>query len=99
MGNSLTGRVWVLDTPSTSENVISTPVRIPSMQWHPNAADNDLIVQDGFGNAIWTVRAKTGAPDNESDGIVTWSNPEPQTPFHGLRLHTMDGGKLYVTIS
>jgi len=99
MANSLVGRTWTLDTASTTVNIISTPVRIISMEWSPAAADNDLVVKDGSGNPLWVIRAKTGAPNNEDYAIEKWTNPSPEVPFHGLRLHTIDGGTLYVTIA
>jgi|GEM_PF-1857787 len=97
MANDITGRVWVLDTASTSVNVFDLPVNIVSMAWHPNAVDNDLVVQDGRGKPIWTIRATIAAPNHESVGIEKWDNSEPRMPFFGFRLHTMDGGTLYVT--
>lgn len=96
MANVLTSRTWVLDTASTTVNITSRPVFISGMQYHPADADNDLVVQDGSGGPIWTIRSTDGAPAHESFGIERWVNPAPHVPFPGLRLHTIDGGTLYV---
>ena len=97
MANALTGPVWVLDTPSTSANVYSNPLLVTRMEFYPTDADQDCIVQDGAGHALWAIRSKAGAPNNEVYGIETWNNPGKQF-FQGLRLHTLTAGVLHVTI-
>jgi len=99
MANVVTDKTWTLDTASTTVNVWSGPVFISKMEFHPNAADNDLIVQDGRGKTIWIVRAIAPAANHESSGIEYWENPDPCSPRDGFRLHTLDGGTLYVTVS
>jgi len=97
MANAITGRVWALDTAGT---IWTGPVFISRMDYHPNAADNDLVTKDTRGGAIWApVRAIAGAPNHETVGIETWINPSPEVPFEGFVLTTIDGGTLYVTIN
>jgi len=95
MANSTAGKVWALDTAAT---LITGPVYISRMDWHPNAADNDLVVSDNLAHSIWTVRAVSTSANHESSGIETWENPDPGHPFNGFVLTTIDGGTLYVTI-
>jgi len=96
MANSIGGRIWDLDTASTTVPIWNGPVFIDSMDWAPNAKDNDLVIQDGTGNLIWEVRAVGPSPNNESNYIEYWTNPNPEMPFQGFMLHTMDGGTIKV---
>lgn len=95
MANSTAGKVWVLDTAAT---IWTGPVYISRMDWHPNAADNDLVVNDSLAHPIWgPVRAIATAANHETSGIETWENPAPNHPIDGFVLATIDGGTLYVT--
>ena len=52
MANSTTGSPWKLDT----EGVVTTnPVHVLRMEFIPNAADDDLVVQDNGSNEVWEV--------------------------------------------
>jgi len=97
MANAMTGRVWVLDTAGT---IWTGPIFISKMEYHPNAADNDLVVKDTRGFPIWPpIRAIASSAAHETIGIEKWENPSPEVPFDGLVLTTIDGGTLYVTIN
>lgn len=88
---------WVLDT----AGVITTlDVWIQRIEWHPNAADNDLVIHNRNAEAVLTARAAAGAPNHETYGIETWDysdrlNGEGKL-FAGFDLETIDGGTLYV---
>ena len=98
MANVITGRVWTLDTASITDNIVDGPVYISRIDFYPDATDNDLVMQDGYGGVLFTVRAIATASSNESSGIETWINFAPSIPIHGLRLHTLDAGRVEVTI-
>lgn len=99
MANSLSGRVWDLDTASTTVPIWKGPVWIDRMDWAPAALDNDLVVKDGDGNLIWEVRAIGSSTNNESNYIEYWTNPHPEVPFNGFTLYTLDAGTLKVQVA
>lgn len=63
-------------------------------EWHPNAADDDLLVQDGAGNVLFARRAIYGAPNHEAAGVE--KSERFGRPVYGINIVTIDGGTLYV---
>ena len=85
----------------TAETLITSgfPCWIRKLTWHPNAADNDLLIEDADGKEeIWRVRATAGAPNNESYGIET-KEFSPPARFDGLKITIIDAGTLYVELA
>lgn len=68
--------------------------RVYYFEWHPNAADDDLEIQDGVGNVLWKIRAAIGAPNHESYGIEI--NRINRMDVAGITVVTIDGGTLYI---
>jgi len=66
------------------------------MEWHPNAANDDLEVQDGAGNVLWKIRAIAPSSNDETSGIEKTEIGAFPLPAHGLNVVTIDGGTLYV---
>jgi len=109
MANDMTGRVWVMDTVSTTvpqwailhdnqSGYIGKPVYISRMEWHPDAAGDQLLVQDVAGKVIWKHKAKGAYPND----CPVWESPNPELPYLGFWLYTMTnaGGtaELHVSI-
>jgi len=97
MSNSTVANPWILDTAATIL-AAGNPIIVEKMIWYPAAANDDLIVKDGNGNVVWTVRAMTGATSNEIYGAVNFTGP---LEMDGFELDTIEGdagGTLYVYI-
>lgn len=92
MSNKLEGNPLVIDTAGLITN---DPKRATKMRWHPNAANNDLVVAHADGEVIWPIRAIATAADNESVGCEE-INFVPAFPCRGLKVITIDAGTLYV---
>ena len=71
----------------------TTRVMVHALEWHPAAADNDLMVKDGSGNIIFKARAAGGAPNGEV-AYVAWK--ALNAICLGLVVETIDGGTLYI---
>jgi len=80
----------VIDTAEAVTDVY----RIYYFEWHPNAADDDLEIQDAGGNVLWKIRAAIGAPNHESYGIEI--NKINRMDVSGITVVTIDGGTLYI---
>jgi outer membrane protein assembly factor BamB len=90
VANNTTGNPWILDTAA----VLSTNlVYVDKMVYIPNAADNDLIVEDNAGKVIWQVRAIAASANYESVGMETFDGP---ILCNGFEVATIDGGSLKV---
>lgn len=92
MANDLSGNPWIVDTAGV---IAVDPLRVTKMRWHPNAADNDLLVSHGDGAVVWPIRAIAAASSNESVGCEE-INFSPPFPFRGLKVVSIDAGTLYV---
>jgi hypothetical protein len=68
-------------------------VMIHALEWHPSAADDDLMVKDSAGNILFKARAQGAAPNGEV-AYVTWKSIN--AICLGLVVETIDGGTLYV---
>ena len=68
---------------------------VSRLEWHPAAANNDLLLKDASSNVIWAVRATAGASNHESYGIEI-KDFNPPKYLRGLYLNTIDGGTLYI---
>ncbi len=66
-------------------------------EWHPNAEDNDIEIQDGNGGVLWKVRAQFAAPNHEASNILY--RQVDRRDVDGLNIITIDGGTLYIHIS
>lgn len=90
MANNTTGNPWILDT----AGVITTqPVNVITMEWVPNAADDDLTINDTSGNVIWDRDALTGG----TAGMEKFG-PSKFFRANGFNLSVIDGGTLYVYV-
>lgn len=74
---------------------------IAYMEYHPNAADNGLLVRDmntganrGNGNVLWQIKAPIGAPHHEAEGILV--KEINRKGIQGINVETLDGGVLYI---
>jgi hypothetical protein len=65
------------------------------MHFAPSAAADDLVVSDGKGGIIWTIKAlaATGAGGDEY-----FPGHPDALPYQDFVLTTIDGGTLYVDI-
>lgn len=96
MSNTFTGNEWAIDT-AQSAAIFTDGVYIDSMKWYPNAADNDLLIQDAAGATIVKSRAKVPAgATNDEIGAIEF--PETRGRHIGFKVATIDGGTLYVKI-
>lgn len=71
----------------------TTRTMVHMMEWHPAAADNDLLVKDGAGNILLKARASGAAPNGEA-AYVVWK--ALNAICLGLVVETIDGGTLYI---
>lgn len=90
MSNATTGNPWILDTAGV---ITKNNVWLEKMVYVPNAADNDLIVEDNAGLVVWQVRAIAASANNESVGMETFEGP---MLMNGFELATIDAGSLRV---
>jgi hypothetical protein len=96
-GNSFNGDNWELDT-AQSAAIFADGVFIQKCVWAPNAANNDLLIENADGDTICKTRAQVPSGSNEDE--VGRLRLEEVEGFHrGFRLTTIDGGTLYVQIS
>jgi hypothetical protein len=91
MSNTWTGNPLKLDT--AEDNAFSGLVK--RWEWHPNAANNDINVEDTATNTLFKCRAPIGAPNDEAEGIISVQEIPPRL-VTGIHLVTIDGGTLYV---
>lgn len=94
MSNSYGGKSWVLDT---AGEVLATgnKIKIRKLVYWPNAADNDVLVQDAVGGRIWKARAKVPA-GSTNDAIAELTKDFGGAWFDGFDLETIDAGTLVV---
>jgi len=83
MANDSDARTWLLDTAATID--VDAPICIAKMIWHPSAASQTLLVQNGAGKRIWGATSLTGAPAGDTE----WINPSPMMAFCGFTLATI----------
>jgi hypothetical protein len=96
MANNFSARTWIIDTAGTTSKYTG-PVYIGRISWHPTAAGQSLVVEDGRGNIQWQVTS-VAAGNDASSGIEDWPNPEHKMPWDGFYVPTMTAGILYVTV-
>jgi hypothetical protein len=91
MSNTWTGNPLELDTSEDKD----MGGLIQSIEYHPNAADNDVDLEDASGYTLFKCRAPVGAPNHEAEGIIekVFNPPRNTTGFY---LKTIDGGTLYI---
>jgi hypothetical protein len=90
MGNIYGHVQWILDT----IGVITTDkVRVRKMEWIPNAAGDDLVINDNNGESMWTV---TDALAGGLAGAERIDFGDRGIDFLGFNLATLGGGTLYV---
>ena len=89
MANAYGSTVWTLDTAGA---IFPSAIKIKKMVWVPNAAGDDLAVDEADGGEIWTVTdALTGGVAGKEE--IDFAEGKW---FDGLTLTTIGGGKLYV---
>jgi len=81
----------------TSVTTAGTPLagrqNVAFMEWHPSAADDDLLVTDAASRTLWKCRAAGSAANGES-AYVEWKEFGYYT--NGIVVSTIDGGTLYI---
>jgi hypothetical protein len=92
VANDLSSNPWIIETAGV---ITYRPKRVTKMRWHPTAADNDLVVCHSHGSVVWPIRSITGSANNESVGCEE-INFNPPFPFEGIKVETLDAGKLYI---
>ena len=96
MANSVSSKVWSIDTDATLKT-FNQKVKVLKMHWKPNAAADTLLVQDGNGNGtIWTATAL--APGG-SGGDEYWEAPNDRYYTNGFKVTfstSAGSGTLYV---
>lgn len=90
MSNVYTGNPWILDTAAV---ITTNPTMVEKMIYVPNAADNDLQVEDNAGKVVWRTRAIAASANYESVGQETFDGP---IMMNGFELAVIDAGVLYV---
>ena len=96
MSNNFAPRTWILDTAGTT-SVYTGPVYVGRMSWHPTAAGQTLIIQNGLGHVMWQIQSVAAGNDSAA-GILDWPNPEHKIPWDGFQIFQMDAGVLYVQV-
>lgn len=91
MANDWTTNPAVIDT---AEDKTGTFI-VSAMEWYPNAADNDIEVQDGSGNVLFKFRSIYGSPNHEESGRIS---KVIDRICYGLNVVTIDAGTLYITL-
>ena len=87
MANDLTHNVWILDTADTAI-LYPHSVKIKVLLWEaPANVGDDLILLDKHGGTIVATKAEA-AGQAQLYRLNKW--------YSGLRLDTIDSGKLYV---
>jgi len=92
-------KVWELtNSDESSSNMLGTgeKVRIKKIEWHPNAADNDLDLEDANGLTIMKTRALIPAATHDEIGIIVRRFGGGGQDFVGFVPTTIDGGTVYV---
>jgi len=97
MGNNYGRNVWHLDTASATAILpAGEKIKLKKLVWYPNAADNDIDVQDGNGESILKERAQVPSGANRDNvGAIERDFGDGQW-FDGFVLATMDAGLLDV---
>ena len=90
MAKNVAGNPWICDA---AEVITARPTRVNYMTWTPEADGDDILVKDGGGNTIWTLKA-IAADSNQ--GIEYEKRFE--TSVNGITITTIDSGTLYVHI-
>ena len=67
---------------------------IKFMEWHPAAADNDLLVTDSAGTILWKCRAVAAATNGESYAVE--EKEFNLQGVDGIYIATIEGGTLYI---
>jgi len=97
MTNAFQDGVWILDTADTDKclHVGEQPVRVSKLYWQPSAADDDLVIKDGDNEIKVIKRAIAASPA----GDITMDFSARPLWLKGFKLHTLDGGTLYVYLA
>lgn len=90
MANNWTKNPIEIDTAGT----VIAQYDILNFEYHPNAADNDLEIQDTAGNVLWKVRAQFSCANHEAANILY--REVNRRAITGLNVVTIDGGILYI---
>lgn len=91
MPNNWTHSPYVIDS---VENKAILAI-IDYMEWHPVAADQDLLIKNEHGKVLWQIRSQGIAVNHESDGIEKMPYLEG-TIVHAINIVTIDAGTLYI---
>lgn len=63
-------------------------------EWHPTAANQDILVRDSLDNLLWMVRAPIGSDNSIAYSILSKQINIEQV--NGIVVEVLDGGTLYV---
>ena len=86
---------WKLDTAGVIY-ALGNKIKVQKIVWIPNAADNDLHLEDGNGEEIWRVRAIAAGAAYESVAHETLDFGDKGKWFDGFEVAVIDGGFVQV---
>ncbi len=94
MANNLTGNPWILDT--TGSTVSADKIRVAKIRWDAEgaAAGNNAILTNTAGRVFWAASATGVNFDHESENFIGVAGD-----VQGLKVGTLDAGKLYVYLA
>lgn len=90
MANDWTKNPIVIDTAEAKAGQYD----ILNFEYHPNAADNDLEIQDTAGDVLWKARAQFACANHEAANILY--RQIDRRAIVGINIVTIDGGTLYI---
>lgn len=77
----------------TTEDKTGT-FNVTKIEWHPSAANDDLLITDSLGNTLVKRRAIAAASNGESYAVETINLN--RNYINGLYITTLDGGTIYI---
>ena len=86
---------WKLDTAGVIL-ALGNKIKIQKIVYIPNAADNDLILEDGNGEEIWRIRAIAAGANFESVAQEELDFGPVGKWFDGFEVAVIDGGYVQV---
>ena len=89
--NDWTTNPYVVDATEDS----SAGGLVQSIEFHPNAADDDAYIRDGDGDMLFKCRAPVAAPNSEAEGVII-RDFDPPRNISDIDIETIDGGTIYI---
>ena len=90
MANVTTTNPMVFDTVADA----AWSGRVTRWEWHPNAANDTIEIQDSDGSILFKTKAPVGAPNDEAEGVINVAEGTPK-PVTGIYVKSI-AGTLYV---